>query len=339
MRRGGGWRVGAVVVMFLFLFFGALELDAWARAGGGRSFGGGSSRSFSTPYRGNSSPSQRNENRSYQAPSQPAAPSAPASQPWSGGGFLRGLAGGIAGGFLGSLLFSSLGYGAGLGGLGGGFGGGIGLLEILLFAGIAFAVVAYLRRRNQEGLAGAHGGRFSMGSSGHGGGCGSSRADYTDTAVEEFPGPVNLRRGLAEIAMIVPGFDAARYPEEAMDIFFRIQGAWANRDLDPVRDLLGPEVRKEFQMLIDTLKADGKINRLENIAVRRSEIKEAWVEAGKAFVTIHFVANLLDYTVEESTGRIVGGSKEIPVKFEEYWTFVRPAGEASWQLTGIQQAE
>jgi hypothetical protein len=179
--------------MFLFLFFGALELEAWARAGGGRSFGGGSSRSFSTPYRGYSSPSQRNESRSYQAPSQPAAPSAPGSQPWGGGGFLRGLAGGIAGGFLGSLLFSSLGYAGGWGGLGG-IGGGIGLLEILLFAGIAF-------------------------------------------------------------------------------------------------------------------------------------------------VTIHFVANLLDYTVEEGSGRIVGGSKDVPVKFEEYWTFARPSGGSSWQLTAIQQPE
>jgi hypothetical protein len=52
-----------------------------------------------------------------------------------------------------------------------------------------------------------------------------------------------------------------------------------------------------------------------------------------------FLANLLDYTIEESTGRIVGGSREIPVKFEESWTFVRPAGEASWQLTAIQQPE
>jgi predicted lipid-binding transport protein (Tim44 family) len=325
--------------MFLFLFFGGLELEAWARAGGGRSFGGGSSRSFSTPYRGNSSPSQRNEYRSYQTPSQPAAPSAPASQPWGGGGFLRGLAGGIAGGFLGSLLFSSLGYGAGFGGLGGGFGGGIGLLEILLFAGIAFAVVAYLRRKNQEGYAGAHGGHLSMGMGGHGGGCGTSSADRGGTALEELPGPLNLQRGLTEVATIVPGFDAGRFPEEAMDLFFRIQGAWANRNLAPVRKLLGPEVTQEFQALLDTLKAEGWVNRLENIAVRRAEIQEAWVETGKAFVTVHFLANLLDYTVEESTGRVVGGSKENPVKFEEYWTFVRPAAEASWQLTAIQQPE
>lgn len=337
MRRGHGWRLGAVVVMFLFLFFGALELNAWARAGGGRSFGGGSSRSFSSPYRGYSGPSQRNEYRSYQTPRQPAAPGAPVSQPWGGGGFLRSLAGGIAGGFLGSLLFSSLGYGAGFGGLGGGFGGGIGLLEILLFAGIAFAVVAYLRRRNQEGFAGAHGGHFGAGA--QGGGCGSAHGGHADTAVEELPEAVSLQRGLAEVAAVVPGFDAGRFPEEAMDIFFRVQGAWANRDLEPVRDLLAPEARQEFQRDIEILKADGKINRLENIAVRRSEIQEAWVEAGKAFVTIHFLANLLDYTVEEQSGRVVGGSKEAPVKFEEYWTFVRPAGGPSWQLAAIQQPE
>ena len=338
MRHGKRWKGITVLATFLLLFFGALELDAWARAGGGRSFGGGSSRSFSTPYRGYNSPSQRGESRSYQTPKQPAAPSAPASQPWGGGGFLRGLAGGIAGGFLGSLLFSSLGFGGGFGGLGGGLGGGIGLLEILLIAGIALAVVAYLRRRSQAGLAGAHGGHFAMGSGGHGGGCGSSQVDRADTAVEELPEATNLQRGLGEVGAVVPSFDAGRFPEEAMDLFFRIQGAWASRDLNPVRDLLAPEVRQEFQRDLEILKAEGKINRLENIAVRRSEIQEAWVEAGRAFVTIHFLANLLDYTVEEQSGRLVTGSKETPSKFEEYWTFGRPAGGSSWQLTAIQQA-
>ena len=56
----------------------------------------------------------------------------------------------------------------------------------------------------------------------------------------------------SEQDMIVPAFDAGRFRDEATDLFFRIQAAWANRDLLPVRDLLGAEVRKEFQMLIDT---------------------------------------------------------------------------------------
>ncbi len=335
MQRGRGWRIAATMAMSVFMLLGSLELNAWARAGSGRSFGGGSSRSFSTPYRGSSSPSQQNEYRSSQIPRQPGTPGAPASQPWGGGGFLRGLAGGIAGGFLGSLLFTSLGF-AGLGGLGG-FGGGIGLLEILLVGGIVFAVVSYLRRKSQQGLAGAHGGHFSMGSADRGGYWGPARADGANTALEDRPGALEAQRGLTEVGTVVAGFDAGRFPEEAMDIFFRIQAAWARRDLDPVRGLLAPEVHQELQRDVDTLKAEGKVNRLENIAVRRSEIREAWVEAGHAFITIHFLANLLDYTIEEQTGRLVSGSRETPVKFEECWTFVRPAGGSSWQLTAIQQ--
>ena len=50
------------------------------------------------------------------------------------------------------------------------------------------------------------------------------------------------------------------------------------------------------------------------------------------------VANLLDYTVEEGSGRLVAGSQETPVKFEEYWTFVRPSESSPWQLTAIQHA-
>ncbi|HSB78824.1 MAG TPA: hypothetical protein VLM91_08555 [Candidatus Methylomirabilis sp.] len=82
MRRNRGWRVGAVMVTFLLLLFGALELDAWARAGGGRSFGGGNYRSFSTPYSGFSCPVPRSVSPSYQAPS-PAG-----TQSWDNGGFI-----------------------------------------------------------------------------------------------------------------------------------------------------------------------------------------------------------------------------------------------------------
>ena len=113
MPRNRGWQVGTVMVMFLFLLFGAFQMDAWARAGGGRSFGGGSSRSFSSPYRGFSSPAPWSTSPSYQTPN-PSAPSS-TTPSWGGGGFMRSLAGGLAGGFLGSLLFSSLGFGGGFG--------------------------------------------------------------------------------------------------------------------------------------------------------------------------------------------------------------------------------
>ncbi len=334
MPHHRGWVKGIALGAFLVLLFGVLELDAWARAGGGRSFGGGSSRSFSTPYRSYGSSGLGSQPRAYEAPRPPLGSSAPAVQPWGGGGFLRGLAGGLAGGFLGSLLFSSLGYASGLGGFRPGF-GGFGLLEILLVAGAVYMVVAYLRRRSQPATAGASSGLLGFG--GETAGCCGSSGQQGSVGLEESADAA-LRRGITEVRAVVP-FDPLRFPEDAMDTFFRVQSAWASRDLQWVTGLLTPEVRQELQRDLDVLKAERRINRLENIAVRRAEIREAWVESGKPFVTVHVLANLLDYTVEEGSGRVVAGSREVPVKFEEYWTFTRAGSEPSWRLSAIQQAE
>jgi predicted lipid-binding transport protein (Tim44 family) len=86
------------------------------------------------------------------------------------------------------------------------------------------------------------------------------------------------------------------------------------------------------------LRAEGRINRLENIAVREVAVTEAWQERGQDFTTVHFLASLLDYTTDESGTRVLEGDAKEPVKFEEYWTFVRPVGPNSWKLSAIQQA-
>jgi predicted lipid-binding transport protein (Tim44 family) len=53
---------------------------------------------------------------------------------------------------------------------------------------------------------------------------------------------------------------------------------------------------------------------------------------------VYFLASLVDYTTDESGSRVLDGSRDQPVKFEEYWTFVRPVGNNHWKLSAIQQA-
>jgi predicted lipid-binding transport protein (Tim44 family) len=134
-----------------------------------------------------------------------------------------------------------------------------------------------------------------------------------------------------------PNFNEQRFGDQVMDIFFKIQGAWMNRDLASVTGLLTPEMRRIFQEDIDRLVREHRVNRLENIAVRSVEISEAWQEAGQDYVTAMIYANLLDYTTDDSSGQVVEGSKTDPVKFEEFWTFTRPVGSNSWQLAAIPQ--
>ena len=92
-----------------------------------------------------------------------------------------------------------------------------------------------------------------------------------------------------------------------------------------------------LQADLDQLLRDKQINQLENIAVRKVEVIEAWQEQGSDYITASIVANLLDYTTDEVSGAVVCGSKTEPVKFQEYWTFTRPVGANPWRLSAIQQ--
>ena len=321
MRRR--WITIAALGAGALLAFGTISDVAWARAGGGRSFGGGS-RSFSSPGRSYGAPAApRRDYGTTPRQSQPGAQApAPAAPAFGAGGFLRGLAGGIAGGFLGSLLFSGLaGAGTGLGGSGG---GGIGFLEILLVAGGAYLLYTFIRRgRNVHALAGAHGGHGGFG----GGGCGGGAVAEAEPALashtghEPSPAQVGSEDELRDIAS---------------DIFFRLQTAWAAGDLAPLKDVLAPDVYDTMAGDLVTLRREGRVNWLENIALRRAEIGEAWQEDGREFFQARLTATLLDYVVNEATGELVSGSRTEPARFTEEWTFVRERA-GMWRLAAIRQ--
>ncbi len=294
----------ALIVMVLAPLLWTAE--AWARAGGGSSGGSRGSRSSSPPS-SSTSPS-RVTSQPSPVQQQPAAP----RPGW--GGMLGGL---LMGGLIGSLLF---------GGLGGGLFGGVGLLELLVVGGLILFAMSYMRRRQTAAPAGYTSPDWQPGAT-----------SSTPSAMESPAGATDLAQGLGFIRQMDPGFDPARFTEVAEDIFFRIQAAWTGRDTGGVAQLLTDEMRGILQRDCDRLRAEGKINRLENIAVRSAEITEAWQERGQDYVTVRVLASLLDYTTDESGTRVLEGSRTEPVKFEEYWTFVRPVGPNAWKLSAIQQ--
>jgi predicted lipid-binding transport protein (Tim44 family) len=320
--------VGLAVLAALLATF--VPEDAWARTGGGFSSGSRGSRSFSSP------------SRTYRAPAPSASPQpstqprtaptpAPIGQPAPAGGFLRGLAGGIVGGLLGGMLFRSLGFAAGPGE---GFGSGFGLMDLLLLAGIAYLIFWFVRRNRmtQAMPSAAYSSGVSPGAYGSG----------APAATLDAPAPSwqqNVEMGLGHIRQMDPGFDEGTFREMCTDRFFQIQAAWMRRDGEKLRPLLTEEMHAVFTKHIKAARAKGQINKLENITVRSVEPTEAWQEQGQDYITVRLLANLLDYNVQESSGKVVAGSDSEPVKFEEFWTWVRPVGGNDWRLSAINQAE
>jgi predicted lipid-binding transport protein (Tim44 family) len=243
-------------------------------------------------------------------------------------GMWRNLAMGVAGGFLGSLLFSGLSHGMGYGGFGG---SGIGLLDIILIGGLLYIIYMFFKKRKEaESTAGYH---YQMGASPSTG----QQTGFADYSRDQGQAETDVQTGLHHIRQMDPSFDEARFSDLCMDNFFKIQGAWINRDMTLVRNILTQEMHGILQRDSDKLKAEKKINKLDNIAVRSVDITEAWQEGGTDFITVRIVASLLDYTESEG-GDLLSGSKSEPVKFEEYWTFARSVGSSNWQLSAINQA-
>lgn len=318
-------KVFTVMFAAVWLSVTVLELNAEARAGKSRSSGSRGAQSYSKPAGPAAQPSPT---RQQVAPAPTANP-----QP-AGGGFMRSMAGGIMGGMLGSMLFSSFsGADAGAGddavaGMGGMGGSGFGLFEILLLAGGGYFLFRYISRRRAYATATASGPN------------GYQREAVTPmVSPQQNPSSLQdeLEVGLDHIRRMDPSFDPSRFNDAAMDSFFKIQGAWMNRDLAPVSGLLSEEMAQVFQADLDQLLRDKQVNKLENIAVRKVEIVEASQELGHDYITVSIYANLLDFTIDEMTGAVLSGSKEDPVKFQEYWTFTRPVGNNPWRLTAIQQ--
>jgi predicted lipid-binding transport protein (Tim44 family) len=306
----------ALIVITLLISVSCLTQNAEARAGSGSSMGSRGSRSYSPPAA--SRPTQQS------APYQATQPSPYQSPQPAGGGFFRSMAGGIAGGLLGGMLFRGLGFG---GGMGGG-GGGIGLFEILLIGGIIYLIYRFVKKRNDTT------GSYQN----------AETANYQTIEPSSYQQPTlayaapqeDVATGLNHIRQMDYTFDEQRFTDGVMDLFFKIQGAWMNRDLSPAATLLTTQMRQNLQSDIDTLLRDHKINRLENIAVRSVQIIEAWQESGQDYITTLVYANLLDYTTDDA-GQVISGSKTDPVKFEEYWTVTRPVGNNPWQLSAIDQ--
>jgi predicted lipid-binding transport protein (Tim44 family) len=318
----------ALIAVSIFALVGLsqvlLESVADARAGGGRSGGFRGSRSYSSPAR----PAQPSNPTQSRREATPAAqqPNPMAAQP---GGFMRTFGMALLGGFLGSMLFSGMANAAGLGGFGG---SGFGMIEVLLLAGLGY----FLYRRFRAPAAAPGFGSMQY--------QGAQYQEPADSGSRSMPGtaresaPSYDQIDYRSLTMMDRSFTPDQFLKTAQDLFFKVQGAWNKQDTATLRNICGGELMKSWEEELIALRNRGQQNKMENIALRESEISEVWTENGEDYVTVRLRANLLDYTTDVKSGAVVTGSDATPVEFEEFWTFARPVGPNAWKLTAVQQA-
>ncbi|MBV8851579.1 MAG: TIM44-like domain-containing protein [Methylobacteriaceae bacterium] len=293
--------------------------DAYARAGGGGSFGSRGSRSFSMPSATPTAPSASPLNRGPGASTlNPGLQRPGFNRPgFFGGGFGRGFIGGLLGAGLLGLLF---GHGL-FGGLGGIF-SLLGLfLQIALIVLLVRLAIGFFRNRQQPAYAGAPYGGAPGGDYG---------ASYRSASAPLAGSPPPATTPL--------NIDKADY-----DVFesrlAAIQNTYGQGDLDSLRHMVTPEMADEFAQEIAANNRRGVVDKVSGARLIQGDLSEAWQEPGAEYATVAMRYSVLNPIVDQATGRVVSGSATVPEEVTEVWTFQRrPGGSAQdWQLSAIQQ--
>ena len=132
------------------------------------------------------------------------------------------------------------------------------------------------------------------------------------------------RTRYAKLCARDPAFDWDAFEKRVGVIFTAMQKAWTDRDWKLVRPYLSDQLFQMQLYWIDEYKRQKLVNRTDG--ARLLETTLAKVTGDKHFdsLTVRIFASGLDYT-ETEDGRLRSGSRTIPRKYTEYWTFIRGA--------------
>lgn len=302
-------RTGPLIAAFAVLAVSCAPGVAFARAGGGSSFGSRGSMTYSAPSATRTAPySAAPMQRSMTPQATPgyASPGYGATAPAFGArsGFMSGIMGGLIGAGIGGMLFGH--------GMFGGFSGIGSLFGLIIQLALVFFLVRWLWRMfasRQPAMAGGPGlfNRNPAGPPAMGGGA---------------PRPAQIT--------ISPGdFQAFEQLLKA------VQAAWSAHDLATLQRIATPEMVSYFSEQLSDQASRGVRNTVTAVNLEQGDLSQAWAEQGREYATVAMRFTMIDVTVD-GANRIVDGSANERVAVTEIWTFVR-ATRGSWLLSAIQQ--
>ena len=120
-------------------------------------------------------------------------------------------------------------------------------------------------------------------------------------------------------------FDDPAFCKRVGDAFDKIQQAWSEQQLEPMRPFVSDGIFERFSLQIQEQKDLGYRNVMEDVVVRGTRLAEAVAEPHFVVVTVRISASATDYRVALDTGREIPGSRR-GESFVEFWTLLRRRG-------------
>lgn len=153
-------------------------------------------------------------------------------------------------------------------------------------------------------------------------------------------GDETLAAGLTQVRVADPSFDPDGFASGARAAFEMILDAFATGDTSVLKSMLSADVFANFQHAIRSRQDSGETLKYTLVGIRKAEIVEAYMDGRNASVTVKFVSEQINATLNRE-GVVVSGDLNKVVDVTDFWTFQRDtrSRDPNWTLVATRSSD
>ncbi len=126
-----------------------------------------------------------------------------------------------------------------------------------------------------------------------------------------------------------PSFNESKFLADAANLYVRLQNAWTDKDLTPVRTHLAEELYAKSERQIKAYINNKQTNHIDRISVLSTDIVGCTKDEKNDIITVQLVARIVDYVTDDKTGNVIRGDRNRELFMTYRWTFIRTLGKLS----------
>jgi predicted lipid-binding transport protein (Tim44 family) len=170
----------------------------------------------------------------------------------------------------------------------------------------------------------------------------ATAAEGAETRIKAFATSDPLvTDGLLSVAKYDPELDPDAFLAGSGRAYEMIVSAFAEGNRKMLKDLLNRDVYEGFVAAIAERETRGEKVDQQFVGIRKSDIMEAEMKGGTAFMTVRFISELIT-AVTDKSGTVISGDPQKIKEVTDIWTFSRDVSNAralanpNWRLVATQ---
>ena len=134
-----------------------------------------------------------------------------------------------------------------------------------------------------------------------------------------------------------PAFKESAFREKLSNLYVQMQNCWAAKDIRSLRPYFDDAYFTQMERQLEQHRRQGRTNYVDRIAVLSVTLDGFRQEAGKDHILATIKTRIVDYTLDDRSGKLISGHKDRE-KFMTYqWDLCRTTGYQSTETAGLDK--